>query len=82
MKMAAYMLAFVNGRCCIFQGSSLPSLRNVSNFSATAGTDLWESRVGKSTTAPVFQGRPGNDAVVNSISFSETEQVTGSQTGE
>jgi len=30
-----YMLAFVNGRCLILQGSSLLSLRNVCSFSVT-----------------------------------------------
>lgn len=66
------MLAFVNGRCRILQGRSLPISSNVSSFSATAGTDLWESRVGKSATAPELQGQPGNDALVNSFLFSET----------
>jgi len=45
----------------------------VSSFSATAGTELWKSRVGKSATAPELQGQLGNDALVNSISFSETK---------
>ena len=62
----------VNGLSGVLQGSSLLSLRSVSSFSATPGTDLWESRVGKSATIPDLQGQSGNDALVNSISFSET----------
>jgi hypothetical protein len=66
------MLAFINGLCRILQSSSFPSLRDVWSFSATAATDLWESRVGQSAIASEFKGYLGNDAFVTEISFSET----------
>jgi hypothetical protein len=55
--------------CC-----PLPSLCNGSSTYAMAGTDFLESRVGQSVTAPEFQWHPKNDALLASISFSETRR--------
>jgi hypothetical protein len=60
------------------QSIPLPSLRNGSSVSATPGstarTDFLESRVGRSAIVPEFQWHPGNDALLASISFSETRR--------
>jgi hypothetical protein len=73
-SMTKYMFAFVNGVCHILQSISFPNLCYGWSFSATAITDLWESRVGQSAIPSEFQGDPENDAVVNEILLSESSE--------
>lgn len=58
------MFTFVIGRCHLV---TFPSLANGSSVSATAGstagTDIFESRGGRSAIVPYSRRRPGNDAL-------------------